>query len=291
MPISISGNGTITGNVSFGNTVTLSSVTATTVSANSINSSSYVSANSHVITGINYALGPQTMKNRIINGDMRIDQRFAGAANNNIAAGLYVVDRWFYYGTGANKLRFQQNNTNGPGSSSTQTSTGFLNYFGANVVSSNTVSSGDAWTIIQCIEGLNVADLAWGTANASPVTLSFWVYSSIAGTHGGTIRNGNADRSYPFSYSITSANTWQYQTITIPGDTSGSWFSNNNIGMYLSYSLGVGSTISTSGSWQAGNYSGFTGAVQVVSNANGSFYLTGVQLEKGTQATSWDWRP
>ena len=123
MPLSLSGNGTITGNVSFGNTVTLSSVTATSVSANSINSASYVSANSVVIAPIGYALGPQTMKNRIINGDMRIDQRFAGAANNNIAAGLYVVDRWFYYGTGANKLRFQQNNTNGPGSSSTQTST------------------------------------------------------------------------------------------------------------------------------------------------------------------------
>ena len=97
MPLSLSGNGTITGNVSFANSVTLSTVTATTVSANSINSSSYVSANSHVITGINYALGPQTMKNRIINGDMRIDQRFAGAANNNIVGGQYVVDRWINY--------------------------------------------------------------------------------------------------------------------------------------------------------------------------------------------------
>ena len=113
MPISISGNGTITGNVSFGNTVTLSSVTATSVSANSINSSSYVSANSVVLGPIQYSLGPQTMKNRIINGDMRIDQRFAGAANNNIAGAQYVVDRWIYSGTSANKFRYQQNNTNG----------------------------------------------------------------------------------------------------------------------------------------------------------------------------------
>ena len=177
MPISISGNGTITGNVSFGNTVTISSVTATSVSANSINSASYVSANSVVLGPIQYSLGPQTMKNRIINGDMRIDQRFAGAANNNIAGNQYVIDRWWYsVNYSANKLRFQQNNTNGPGQTATQSATGFANYFGANVISSNTVSaSGDAWQVGQLIEGLNMADLNWGTSNAKYVTISFWV--------------------------------------------------------------------------------------------------------------------
>jgi hypothetical protein len=232
------------------------------------------------------------MKNRIINGDMRIDQRFNGAANNNIGLNQYVVDRWRNNSSAAAKLRYQQNNTNGPGSSATQIATGFPNYFGANVVSSNTVNAADFWFLAQDIEGLNTADLAWGTANAQPVTLSFWVYSSVSGTHAGSLRNFNADRSHPFTYTINTANTWQYQTITIPGDTTGSWFSNNNIGIGVFISLGVGSnyTSTANGTWQTGNYLNATGAVNVVSNANGSFYLTGVQLEEGRVATPFEFR-
>jgi len=233
-----------------------------------------------------------SMKNRIINGDFRIDQRFAGAANNNIALNQYVIDRWRNNGSAAAKLRYQQNNINGPGSAATLLATGFPNYFGANVVSSNTVNAGDFWFTAQSIEGYNTADFNWGTAAATPVTLSFWVYSSVAGTHSGSIRNYDANRTYPFTYSISAANNWQYQTITIPGDTSGTWLSNNNIGVDVFFSLGIGTnyTSSTTGSWQAGNYIGVTDAVKVVNNANGSFYLTGVQLEKGSANTSFDWR-
>ena len=232
------------------------------------------------------------MKNRIINGDFRIDQRFAGAANNNIVGSQYVVDRWRSNGSSAAKLRLQQNNTNGPGSSATQTATGFPYYFGANVVSSNTVNSTDYWFFAQDIEGLNTADLGWGTANASPVTLSFWSYSSIAGTHGGSIRNYDANRAYPFSYSISAANTWQYQTITVPGDTTGNWFSNNNIGLTVFFGMGLGSnyTSTANGTWQIGNILSASGSVSPVSSSNGSFYLTGVQLEKGSQATAFEFR-
>ena len=179
----------------------------------------------------------------------------------------------------------------GPGSTATQSATGFINYFGANVVSSVAVGSTDYYQLDHIIEGYNIADLNWGTANASPITLSFWSYSSIAGTHGGVVQNGPQTRSYVFSYNITTANTWQYQTITIPGDTTGSWWSNNNIGMYVLYNLGTGSTyLGSPNSWGSTTYFAPTGSVQVVNNANGSFYLTGVQLEKGTQATSFDWR-
>jgi hypothetical protein len=255
-------------------------------------------ANSFInINGINISPYSGMMKNRIINGDMRIDQRFAGAANNNTANWQYVVDRWAHFGTSVAKIRCQQNNTNGPGSSATQAATGFLNYFGANVVSSNTINAGDVWDLMQSIEGHNTADLGWGTANAAPVTLSFWSYSSIAGTHGGCILSSNGSRSYPFTYSINTANTWQYQTITIPGDTSAvgtNWYANNNIGMYVLYMLSCGTNYATGqmNTWNNGVVYPSVGnnVVQVVNNANGSFYLTGVQLEKGLQATAFEFR-
>lgn len=266
------------------------------VSATNLSVGNTVVSNSGVsVGGIAVSQYSGMMKNRIINGDFRIDQRFAGAANNNIAANQYVVDRWWNFASAAAKLRYQQNNINGPGSAATQIATGFPNYFGANVVSSNTVNNHDYWALAQTIEGHNISDLGWGTANAPPVTLSFWSYSSVPGTHGGTIAAPGDNSSYPFTYTINTANTWQYQTITIPGPTSGgstTWYTNNSIGMTVYFSLGVGSAYSRSNTftWGAAGQQWPTGTVNVVSNANGSFYLTGVQLEKGSQATAFDFR-
>jgi hypothetical protein len=265
------------------------------VSANSISVGTTVISNSGVsVGGLGISQYSGMMKNRIINGDMRIDQRFNGAANTGVTgANQYVVDRWLCRTLISGRTRFQQNNTNGPGSSATQAATGFVSYFGANtVIANSSFGAGDQYWLLQCVEGNNIADLGWGTANAQPVTLSFWVYSSIAGTHAGSISNSNADRSYPFIYTISSANTWQHQNITIPGDTTGSWLSNNNIGMYVVYNLGSGSTyIASSGnSWQSGFYESVTGAVNPQGNANGSFYLTGVQLEEGSVATPFEFR-
>lgn len=227
------------------------------------------------------------MRNRIINGDMRIDQRYAGAAVTNIAASnQYVVDRFYYSASQASKFTIQQN------AGSVTPPQGFIKYLGVTSSSAYAVISTDAFHISQVIEGVNTADFDWGKAAASAITVSFWVRSSLTGTFGGAIRNTGQTRSYPFTFTISAANTWEYKTITIPGDTTGTWATDNTQGLYLSFSLGVGSTYSgTAGSWQAGNLINATGSVSVVGTSGATFYITGVQLEKGSTATPFEVRP
>jgi hypothetical protein len=162
---------------------------------------------------------------------------------------------------------------------------------GATSLSAYSVGSGDTFLIQQNIEGFNVADLDWGTANAKTVTLSFWVRSSLTGTFGGSTLNSAANRSYPFSYTISSANTWEQKTITIAGDTTGTWLTNNGIGIGVRFGLGSGSTFSgTVNVWQAGNIGQPTGSVSVVGTNGATWYITGVQLEVGTSATPFERR-
>jgi hypothetical protein len=142
------------------------------------------------------------------------------------------------------------------------------------------------------VEGFNFADMAWGTASAKTVTLSFWVYSSLTGTFGGVLNNSAGNRSYPFTYTISTANTWEQKTITVAGDTSGTWIgATNGIGLMVRFGLGVGTTYSgTAGSWSGSTFFSATGATSVVGTSGATFYITGVQLEKGSTATSFDYR-
>ena len=222
-------------------------------------------------------------KNRIINGGMVIDQRNAGASVTPTTEGTYLLDRWNASLSQTSKFSVQQLSASPP--------VGFTNYLGVTSLSAYTLGSGDYFSIRQKIEGLNVADLSWGTANAKTVTLSFQIYSSLTGTFGGVINNSAQNRSYPFSYTVSSANTWTPISITIAGDTSGTWLTTNGIGIGIQFGLGVGSTYSgTAGSWSANSYISATGAVSVVGTSGATFYITGVQLEVGTQATSFDFR-
>jgi hypothetical protein len=226
-------------------------------------------------------------KSRIINGAMVIDQRNAGASvSTSSGVSTYAVDRCKVWYTQTSKFTIQQN------AGSVTPPTGFINYVGATSSSAYSVGSTDRFMVGQAIEGLNVADLGWGAAGASTVTISFWVRSSLTGTFGGALGNYNGDRSYVFTYTISSANTWEYKTVTVTGDTTGTWLKDNSGGLFLYLSLGAGSSVSTTaGSWQAGFYVSATGATSVVGTNGATFYITGVQLEKGSTATSFDYRP
>jgi len=215
-------------------------------------------------------------RNRIINGDMRIDQRNAGASVTP-TNGQYTLDRWFALISQTSKFTVQQN------AGSVTLPAGFTNYLGCTSSSAYTVGASENFIMYQYIEGFNTADLGWGTVNASTVTLSFWARSSLTGTFGGSLLNDASNRSYPFTYTINAASTFEYKTVTIAGDTSGTWIgATNGVGIKVGFSLGAGSTVSgTAGAWAGANYRSATGATSVVGTNGATLYITGVQLEAG----------
>ena len=230
------------------------------------------------------AASPYVLKNRIINGDMRIDQRNAGASVT-ITGDAYTLDRWLARASQSSKFTLQQN------AGSVTPPAGFTNYLGITSTSAYSVTAGDLFAVEQRIEGFNTADLAWGTANAKTVTLSFWVRSSLTGTFGGSLVNSAFNRSYPFTYTISSANTWTQISVTIAGDTSGTWLTTNGLGIAVWFSLGAGSTYSgTAGAWSSSGLISATGATSVVGTNGATFYFTGVQLEQNTSATPFERR-
>jgi hypothetical protein len=225
------------------------------------------------------------MKNRIINGAMTIDQRNAGAASANTING-YFLDRWEVSQITTGKIIAQQD------AGSVTPPAGFTDYLGITSQSAYSVISTDRTMISQLIEGYNVADLNWGTANAKTVTLSFWVRSSLTGTFGGSFVNSDGNRGYPFTYTISTANTWEQKSITVAGDTTGTWNATNSGGIGIRFGLGVGSTyLGTAGAWSASNLAGVTGQVNLLGTNGATWYITGVQLEVGSTATSFDYRP
>jgi hypothetical protein len=220
--------------------------------------------------------------NRIINGDMRWDQRNNGATGTAIT--VYTVDRWLYGGTQAAKGTW--------GRVTPSAAPNFGYHLGFTSSSAYAALATDAFDFIQAIEADMVTDFAWGTPQAQPITLSFWVASSLSGIFSGCVYNAPAPatRSYPFTFSIPTANTWTKIVITIPGDTSGTWVMNGSVAaFYVSFDLGSGANFrGPAGAWASANYRGATGAVSVVGTNGAIFSLTGVKLEIGSIATPFN---
>ena len=230
------------------------------------------------------AASPYVLKNRIINGAMVIDQRNAGASVTASTTGAYALDRWYLEEATDGAATVQQV-SDGP--------TGFTNSLKVTVTSTDTsIGASQYFEVDQNIEGFNTADLSFGTASASTITISFWVKSSLTGTFGGSIRNSAANRSYPFSYTISSANTWEQKTVTITGDTSGTWIgATNGIGLRLTFALAAGSSLSgTVNTWAGANLLAPTGSTNLMGTASATWQVTGVQLEVGSTATPFERR-
>lgn len=241
-----------------------------------------MSTNAVTLANFAPASGYPVFRNRIINGDMAINQR-AGGTITLAGSGLYGVDRWFGTEATDGTMTMQQ---------STVAPAGFTKSILLTTGTADASLAATQFALVgQAIEGIAVSDLGWGTANAQPVTLSFWVRSSLTGAFGGALKNSASDRSFAFSYSISAANTWEYKTVTVPGDTSGTWFNDNNIGVFVLFGLGSGSTYSgNAGAWASANYVTATGAVSVIGTAGATFYITGVQFEVGGTATPFEKR-
>ena len=220
-------------------------------------------------------------RNRIINGDMRIDQRFAGTTQTALG---FSVDRWFTSGAGGTGIYSSVRSTTAPA--------GFTNSLLLTVTTADTsIAASDLYYLGHSVEGFNTADLSLGTADAKSFTLSFWVRSSIAGTYAVRFANSAANRSYVAQYTINAANTFEYKTITVAGDTSGTWLTDNSLGLNILWALGAGSTWeTTAGSWTAGNFVSTSAATEWVSTSGATFYITGVQLEPGSTATLFERR-
>jgi len=230
-------------------------------------------------------------KNRIINGAMVIDQRNAGASvtvTSGANATMFCVDRW----------QGRQENSSGAFTlqRSTDAPAGFVNSLIATVTTADaSITSSEGYSIYQFVEGFNSADLGWGTANAQSVTVSFWARSSVTGSFSLALINSAFARNYGALYTINSANTWEYKTVVIPGDTSGTWLTDNGVGIRVGFGLGAGTDRTASVGWSTPAVSNtkakVTGGVDWIATSGATFYITGVQLEKGSTATAFDYRP
>lgn len=221
------------------------------------------------------------MKNRLINGGMVLDQRNAGASITLSGTAQYSTDRWKCRLDASSSSTVQQ---------VSDVPVGFNNSLKVTIGTGAAPSSSQLGWVNQAIEGYNIADLGWGTANAKTVTVSFWVKSSVTGIFSGAVKNASTS-SYVFQYTVSSANTWEQKSVTIAGDTANTWVADNGFGIAVVFDLGTGTTYQTAaGAWSNGNYFSATGSTALCATSGATWQVTGVQLEEGNAATSFEFR-
>ena len=270
-------------------TVTFASDISVTGSAGALSAStlsaSTLSTTNLTVNGNAYpSAGSLGNRNKVINGAMQVSQRNGTSSVSETGPSQYTLDRWQVVGsTSAGVFSVEQ---------STDTPTGYINSLKVTVTTSSAASNADeSYQLQQHIEGLNCSDLSFGSANAKTVTLSFWVKSSVTGTMGGVLRNANYDRTYPYEYTISSANTWEQKTITIPGDTTGTWLTTNNIGLSVQFGFGAGTNRQATANTWANTIARIpSGSTQLIATNGATWFVTGVQLEVGSVATPFERR-
>ena len=276
---------TITSSIEFntGSTRNGASITNTHQFTGSVLMTGSLTVTGSINTTENINMGsPFMFRNKIMNGAMTVDQRNGGSAITT--DGGYPVDRFIIYESGADFT--MQRSTTAPA--------GFTNSLSVTVGTGNSMVAGNYTGIRHSIEGINIGDLAWGTASAKNTTVSFWVRCSLTGSFGLALRNAANNYGYVASYSVPTANTWTYITTTIPGPTSGTWDTSiASKGINLIWDLGVGTSYSiAAGAWtSATEILGLTGGTKLKATTGATYYLTGVQLEVGNVATPFEHRP
>ena len=221
-------------------------------------------------------------RNMIINGAMQVAQRSTSSTSTSGIA-YHTVDRFNFRGQSTGVFSIAQ---------VTDSPDDFYYSTKITVTTPDTsIGGGQRYWVTSYLEGNTVSHLNFGTSSAKTVTLSFYVKSSLTGTFSGGLVNSSFDRAQAFTYTISSANTWERKTVTISGDTSGTWLATTGIGLSVSFDLGAATNRQQSaGAWTASGSVAATGASQVIANNGATWQITGVQLEVGEQATPFEHR-
>jgi len=221
-------------------------------------------------------------RNLLINGDMQISQR-NGSSSVTYTNGQYSLDRWHIVTDAASKFSTQQ---------VSDAPSGLKKSLKMTSSSAYTPQTNEAFGVGQKIEGYNTNWLGFGASGAKSITISFFVKSSLTGTFSGSVLNEDATRGYPWSYTISSADTWERKTITVTGSPDGSWSTSTGTGLWIFWSMGANANRSgTAGQWSTSQYTfAVTGSTAVVATNGATLQITGCQVEEGSVATDFEHR-
>ena len=225
-------------------------------------------------------------KNVIINGNQNIDQRNNGSATADFSgSGVFVTDRWEGYNANGGTISGQRVEDAPPG---------FKRSIKLTVGTANSRGSTAYGGLYYTVEGFDAARFAWGTSGAKYAALSFWTKSSVPGLYTVGVRDNAFNSYYIATYYINSTNTWEYKTVTIPPATGGAFSAGNGLAFSLFFALDTGSiahgTAVNSWVYSGGNKYATSGMAKLFATSGNTWYITGVQLEVGKNATEFEHR-